>query len=154
MPQFSLAPLKPEQVAQAYPLVRMALPQLELGEWHNYAAAMASSGGGVLTLLAPSGAIHALAAYRAVPNLHHGRALIVELFVAFELSRKAPARAALVDGLHLLAEGLGCQAVLFTAESQGLLTASRVPPELAAIPRPSAALEAADGRGEPLARSG
>ena len=154
MPQFSLAPLKPEQVAQAYPLVRMALPQLELGEWQDYAAAMASPGSGVLTLLAPSDAIHALAAWRAVPNLHHGRALIVELFVAFELSRKAPARAALVDGLHQLADGLGCQAVLFTSESQGLLTAGLVPPGLAAIYGPSPTLMAADGSGEPLARSG
>ena len=153
MPQFSLAPLKPEQVAEAYPLVRMALPQLELDAWQGYAAAVASAGGGVLTLLAPNGAIHALAAYRTVPSLHHGRALVVDLFVAFELSRKAPARTALVEGLHQLAEGLDCRAVLFTSESQGLLSAGALPP-LSAMPAGPATLRTADAGGEPLARSG
>lgn len=147
MPQFSLAPLKPDQLDQAFALVRMALPSLSLAEWRNYATAMAGSGGGVLTLVAPSGSIHALAAYRATPSLHHGRALAVELFVAFELSRKAPARAALCEGLHSLAQGLGCRAVLFSADSQGLLNGGALPPAARAMPAVPDALLPADGCG-------
>ena len=48
------------------------------------------------------------------------RALRVDLFVAFELSRTAPARKALCEGLQTLAKGLGCSTVLYTLDSRGL----------------------------------
>lgn len=121
MPNFSLKPLSPDDVALAYPLVRMAMPDVQLEDWRSYVTCLLSAGGGVLTLVAPDGGIHALACWNVEQHLRHDLVLKVDTFVAFELSHRAPARAALCDGLQALADELGCATVLFTLESRGLI---------------------------------
>lgn len=117
MPNFTLAPLTEALIGQAYPLVRMASPWLSAEEWQEQARARLQDGG-ILALVAPSGIIQALAGWTDPPG---SIALTVDLFVAFELSRKAPARQALCDGLQALAVERGKEAVHFSLDSLGLL---------------------------------
>lgn len=120
MPQFSLSHLSADQTDTAFGLVRIALPGTRLADWQNYVRSLMVSGGAILALTAPDGGIHALASYMPEVSLRHGRALRVDLFIAFELSRTAPARKALCEGLQTLAKGLGCSTVLYTLDSRGL----------------------------------
>lgn len=117
MPDFTLAPLPRSRVAEAYPLVRMAYPQMSLAAWKAEAEARLANGG-ILTLFNPGGTIQALAAWQDDPQ---GEALKVDTFVVFELSRRAPARQALCEGLQALAAERGKAAVQFPLGSLGLL---------------------------------
>lgn len=117
MPNFTVTSLPPHRIAEAYPLVRMARPELPLGEWVKEAETRCRRGE-VLTLLNSGGAIQALATWEDQPGAD---ALKVETFVAFELSRRGTARAALCDGLQALARERGKSAVQFPLASRGLL---------------------------------
>ena len=117
MPTFTIAPLTIERIGEAYPLVRMAHPELTAAAWQAEARARLRHGG-IVVLLAPSGNIQALAGWTDQPG---SPTLKVDLFVVFELSRRAPARQALRDGLQALATGLGLEAVTFSLSSLGLL---------------------------------
>ncbi|WP_205481323.1 hypothetical protein [Sphingomonas arenae] len=117
MPNFTVTSLPPERIAEAYPLVRMARPELPLGDWVEEAKTRQQKGG-VLTLLNPGGTIQALATWEDQPETD---ALKVETFVVFELSRRGMARQALCDGLQALARERGKTAVQFPLGSKGLL---------------------------------
>lgn len=117
MPTFTIAPLTMERIDEAYPLVRMAHPELTAAAWQAEARARLRDGG-IVVLLAPGGVIQALAGWTDQPG---SPTLKIDLFVVFELSRRAPARQALRDGLQALAAGLGRQAVTFSLSSLGLL---------------------------------
>ena len=121
MPNFTVKPLDLKDIMLAYPLVRMGMPDVHLVEGQDYVGSLLANGGGVLTLVAPDGGIHALACWNLEQHLRHELVLKVDTFVAFELSHRAPARAALCEGLQELADGLGCSTVLFTLESRGLI---------------------------------
>ena len=122
MPQFQLSHLSPDQMDNAYGLVRIALPGTPLPDWRRYANALLVSGGAILALTAEDGSIHALASYLPEPSLRYGRVLRVDTFIAFELSRRAPARRALCDALEAMAEGLDCSTVVYEQGSRGLMT--------------------------------
>lgn len=117
MPTFTLEPLTENRIGEAYPLVRMVQPGMTFAEWEKEALAYLQAGG-ILALVAPSGIIQALAGWEDQPG---SAALKVDLFVVFELSRKAPARRALCEGLQALAMERGKQAVQFPLGSLGLL---------------------------------
>lgn len=117
MPTFTLEPLTEDRIGEAYPLVRMVHPAMTFAEWEKQALAHLQDGG-VLTLVAPSGIIQALAGWK---DQQESAALRVDLFVVFELSRKAPARRALCEGLQALALERRKQAVQFPLGSLGLL---------------------------------
>ena len=117
MPTFTLEPLTEARIGEAYPLVRMVHPAMTFVEWEKQALAHLQDGG-VLALVAPSGIVQALAGWEDQPG---SAALKVDLFVVFELSRKAPARRALCEGLQALAVERGKQAVHFPLGSLGLL---------------------------------
>ena len=117
MPNFTVTSLPPERIAEAYPLVRMARPELPLAEWVKEAETRHQSGG-VLTLLNPGGTIQALATWEDQPG---SEALKVQTFVAFELSRRGTAREALCEGLQALARERGKSVVQFPLASRGLV---------------------------------
>ena len=117
MPTFTLEPLTEDRIGEAYPLVRMVDPAMTFFEWEKQALTHLQDGG-VLTLVAPSGIIQALAGWK---DHHESAALNVDLFVVFELSRKAPARRSLCEGLQALALERGKHAVQFPLGSLGLL---------------------------------
>jgi len=117
VPNFTVTSLPPERTAEAYPLVRMVLPELPLSAWLKEAESRHQKGG-VLTLLNPGGTIQALATWEDQPG---SEALKVETFVVFELSRRGTARQALCDALQALARERGKSAVQFPLASKGLL---------------------------------
>lgn len=117
MPDFTLAPLPPNRVAEAYPLVRMAHPEMSLAVWKATAEARLANGG-ILALLTPGGTIQAIASWEDDPA---GEALKVDTLVVFEFSRRAPARQAMCDGLQALAFERGKSAVHLPLGSRGLL---------------------------------
>ena len=117
MPNFTIAPLLPARIDEAYALVRMARPDLTAFGWKAEAQASLAAGG-ILALEAPSGVIQALASWEDRPDC---AALKVDTFVAFELSRKAPARQALCEALQVLARDRGKAAVQFPLGSLGFL---------------------------------
>jgi len=117
VPTFTVISLPPDRVAEAYPLVRMARPELPLAAWVAEADGRQQSGG-VLSLVNPGGTIQAVATWEDQPG---SEALKVETFVVFELSRRGAARQALCDGLQALARERGKRAVQFPLASKGLL---------------------------------
>lgn len=111
--QLSVLPLK--MAEEAYALVRLGSSWSE-SAWREW---MKRSGGerrAVLSATALGGTLLGLAAYEVC-----GRMLDVPLFVAFELGGKGATREALRDGLDVVGERLGCEALRFFDGRGGLL---------------------------------
>lgn len=119
MTRFTVIHLQEDQLDQTLPLVRMAAPLVTGERWRRFARALADHGGGILAALAGDGRPHGVAAYRTEESLIHGSVLRVEPMVTFEINRSAPARAALCQGLELLALARGCDTVTIAAGSRG-----------------------------------
>jgi hypothetical protein len=120
MSLLQLSELSPNQIEQAYALVRLGSGWSEQ-EWQEHCCRLAEGKRGSLCVMAPSGVLLGLAAYSvvAVPTDH--RVLKVSLFIAFELGIKGSVKAALTNGLAQLAGELGCSATYYAFGSRGLL---------------------------------
>jgi hypothetical protein len=106
MPHFTVHHLRTEQLAESGAILRLAGDRAALDSWHREARSLIGRGGGVLVARAADGSAHALATYELA-----GDTLAVTRLVSFDLSRKQPARLALVDALGMIAASLGCGAV-------------------------------------------
>jgi hypothetical protein len=116
MTSFSVEPLARDQVRAVYPLIREAIPGLNLTAWLRFAqTATATRRGGQAGVIVarrqghdfPSG----LFCYRVDPDPAFGKILVAEHFVAVDLLYPDDVLAALVAELDLLGERLGCKAV-------------------------------------------
>jgi hypothetical protein len=116
MADFIIEVLSREQIRSVYPLVREAVPALELSAWLRFARRLSGKGrGGQSGVIVarregrtfPSG----LFCYRVELDLALGKVLIADHFVAVDLLEPAAVLAALVEELDRLAKRLGCQAV-------------------------------------------
>lgn len=121
MPRLLVSILKPERMADAYPLIRH-LAWVENAQWEMFARQLADKGGGVMAVEAEDGHIHGVAAYLPVASLKHGRALRVEAIAAFELGHGSPVRNLLSAALDELARSEGCSAVMVNLASKGMLS--------------------------------
>ena len=108
--------------AAAWPLVRLARPELDGEGWQQKAQSLRLRGGGVLGLKVENGILMGVATYEPVEKPMFGRVLQVGLLVTAEVSRKTPLRRLLMDGLRDVASRLGCSGTLVT-------TAKRPPPQ-------------------------
>jgi len=108
--------LAPEQVRVLYPLVREAVPGLELKTWLQFARRIGNprrrDQEGIIVVLRehrlmPCG----LFFYRRHADLEHGEMLVAEHFVAVDVLDPAPVMNALVTELDRLANRLGCNAI-------------------------------------------
>jgi hypothetical protein len=117
MPDLSLSRLDEGQLALAYPLIRSAA-RVSLERWESFARQLFASGGGILAVAANDGCLHGVAAYRQVGSLRFERSLQIEILVAFELSRTAPVRRTLCDGLEDIAREMGCHNIVFTTAAR------------------------------------
>ncbi len=163
-------PLDAARVAQAFPLIQAALPEVTLAAWRAFAAALMSSApapgdapgnapggapggapgdprrdtpeGGILAVTDGRDYIAGLCSYRVVPDLVHGRLLDASHFLAFDLLDRRPVAEALAEGIEDLARRHGCGAV------HTLL------PHRAGTPDPSAEAGADNGLAELLAARG
>jgi len=119
MLQLTVQQLTRAQLASAWPLVRAAGDYLFLDRWLDAGRRLMNGGGGILAVSTGEGAIHGVATFEPVEEAPRGKVLLVDTFVTFELSRRAPARAALCDALERLGAALGCDAVAVSAQNRG-----------------------------------
>lgn len=116
MSDFTIELLPPDQIRSAYPLIREALPGLDLVGWLRFArqtaAARRAGRSGIVAARRvgrpyPCG----LFCYRIDQDVEQGRVLIAEHFVAVDLLEPAVVLAALVAELDKLGPRLRCNAV-------------------------------------------
>lgn len=119
MPNLSVSNLEPEQMMEAYPLIRRSA-RVATEDWSEFGCRLADQGGGVLAVRAEDGQVHGIAAYLPVANLTHGKALRVEAFAAFELGHVSFVRNRLSSALDSLARAKGCQVVLISLDAKGV----------------------------------
>lgn len=124
MPQFTIIDLEADELAQAWPLVRMASPWLDQATWQSSAEELIGHGGGVVAVVAPDGWLHGLATYQPIDKARAGRVLYVETLVTFELIRRAPVRQFLCDCLEWLAPALGCDTIAVSMPAGGTVPKS------------------------------
>ena len=115
MPELDIIELDQDELTLAWPLVRTSCPQLKPDRWQALAEALIDRGGGVLGVAAPDRALHGVATYETIDKPRFGRVLQVDTLVTFELTRRAPARQALVGALKQISDERGCTATLISA---------------------------------------
>ena len=116
MSAFTCQNLLPDQAATVFPLVREAVPGLELRTWLRFARRITNprraAESGIIAVRRRARAMPCgLFVYRRDQDLAHGPILVAEHFVAMDLLDPAPAMRALIAGLDALAERLGCTAI-------------------------------------------
>jgi len=116
MSDFNIDVLSRAQIHAVYPLIREAVPTLDLPSWLRFARHLtAPRRGGQEGIIAarregrmfPSG----LFCYRVEDDLKLGKVLIADHFIAVDLLDPGAVLAALVEQLDDLAKRLGCRAV-------------------------------------------
>ena len=108
--------LPPDQIRSAYPLIREAMPSLDLADWLRFArqtagARKAGRAGIIAAWRAGRPFPCGLFCYRVDHDLTRGRVLMAEHFVAVDLLDAPAVLAALVAELDALGRRLGCNAV-------------------------------------------
>jgi hypothetical protein len=108
--------LAPDQVRSVYPLIRQAVPTLDLAGWLRFARTLTHPrrpelGGIVVATRPPRPFPCGLFCYRQERDLIHGKVLVAEHFVALDLLEPDLVLAALVNELDALAKRFGCAAV-------------------------------------------
>jgi hypothetical protein len=158
MAAFTLRALAPEQILSVYPLIREAMPAVDLTAWMNFARHLTgrrSSHNGIMAAWRegrpfPCG----LFCYRVDKTLGQGKVLIAEYFVAVDLLDPKAVLAALVEELDDLGHRLGCNAVRSvvhggTPEVAGGLVAAGHAPEASLLLKGLAVGAAGRGRHAP-----
>lgn len=115
MSAFIAGPLRPDQIRSVFPLIREALPDLQLADWLRFARRMTmrrTDQAGIVVVQRvgrnyPSG----LFCYRVDRDLERGTVLNAEHFVAVDLLEPGAVLAALVQELEAVGKRLGCGAV-------------------------------------------
>lgn len=108
--------LTPDQVRSVYPLIRQAVPTIDLAGWQRFARTVMHPrrpelGGIVVATRPPRPFPCGLFCYRQEQDLTRGKVLVAEHFVALDLLEPDLVLAALVDELDALARRFGCAAV-------------------------------------------
>jgi hypothetical protein len=113
---FIVEPLAKDQIAAAFPLIREALPKLDIRSWTRLARDLTNprraNRRGILAARRDqrrhaSGLLY----YRKERDLEDHAVLIADHFVALDLLDARPVAAALVTALERLARELGCSAI-------------------------------------------
>lgn len=115
MPAFTVRALAPDEIRSVYPLIREAMPAVDLAVWADFARRLTGR------RLANTGIMAAwregrpfpcgLFCYRVDKTLGQGKVLIAEYFVAVDLLDPKGVLKALVAELDALGHRLGCNAV-------------------------------------------
>ena len=116
MPDFEIEELTRDQIRSVYPLIREAVPMLDLSAWLRFARQLTGprrGGQGGIIAARRAGRVYpsGLFCYRVEDDLKLGRVLTADHFVAVDLLDPGAVLTALVEELDGLAERLGCKAV-------------------------------------------
>ncbi len=116
MADFIIDGLSRDQVRSVYPLIREAVPTLDLPSWLRFARQLTGSrrvGHCGIIVARREGRTFpcGLFCYRVAEDLKLGKTLVADHFVAVDLLDPGAVVAALVEELEGLAKRLGCQAV-------------------------------------------
>ena len=116
MADIDIQMLAPDQVRSVFPLIRQAVPTLDLSAWLRFARPLIHPrrpelGGIVVATRPPRPFPSGLFCYRQERDLTHGKILVAEHFVALDLLDPDHVLAALVNELDTLAKRFGCKAV-------------------------------------------
>ena len=116
MADFIIGALLRDQIRSVYPLIREAVPTLDLPSWLRFARQLTGSRRvgqcGIIVARREGRAFPCgLFCYRVEEDLILGRTLVADHFVAVDLLDPGAVVAALVEELDGLAKRLGCQAV-------------------------------------------
>jgi len=115
--------LGPEHIAQAYPLIQAALPEVSLDAWAGFARALIHQherpDSGLLGVVSEQGYLTGLSSYRVARDLLHGRTLTADHFVAIDLFDRRAVVHVLADAIEALARERQCGAVHTTLQEKG-----------------------------------
>jgi hypothetical protein len=111
MPHFTVEHLREDELAEAGAFLRIADGESIPGWWENEARQLIRRGGGVLVARSGHGAMHGLASYELVKRKHSGRVIAVTRLLSFDLSRRQPAKQALLRALDLISAAFECSAI-------------------------------------------
>ena len=131
MSGLSCHPLPPEQASAVFPLLREAIPGLDLRAWLRFARRAADPKragreGIIVVVRAPRTMPCGLFVYRKEEELGHGNVLVAEHFVAVDLLDAEPVMQALITELDLVAKRLGCGAIRAMVLNPSSSTASQL----------------------------
>ena len=129
-PRYEVASLEPEQIAQAFPLIQATDGAVTLERWKSFAEEMTSrdrqgSGRGIITLRTSQGYIHGLFSYMALPNLRHGRKLLIDDVSMMGIGDRRAIMYALVQSIEDAARREGCAALSIRAPRDFIAIAER-----------------------------
>lgn len=114
---FIAKPLTSRQIDQAFPLVQVLAPGLDVDRWRAFARAVMPEDGprpaptGIIGIQNANGYIHGLFSYARTPDLVHGAVLAVENVIVLDLFDMAGAALTLVGAVDRLAASLSCAAI-------------------------------------------
>lgn len=116
MTGFTVGPLDSSEARAVYPLIREAIPGLELPTWLRFArqvttGRLAGQAGVVVARRVGRTFPCGLFCFRVEQDLRHGRVLTADHFVAVDLLDPASVLDALVRELEALGARLGCSAI-------------------------------------------
>ena len=121
MALFTVELLSEDQLVEADAMIRIAGANSPAGWWGSEAGELIRRGGGVLAARSGDGALHGLATYEVVRRQRAGRVLAVGTLLSFDLSRKQPAKQALVHALELISDAFDCSAIAVPLRVKGHL---------------------------------
>ena len=118
--------LTPERIAQAYPVIRMAMPNLSFEAWCRFAEEQIADDEpprGIVTVESEQDYIVGLGAYRLERDLQDDRVLIANHFVAVDLIRREVVAETLAQELESVAKQHRCSALHTCLPGRGTKTA-------------------------------
>jgi hypothetical protein len=131
MTSFTCDNLTPEEAATAYPLVREAVPGLNLQAWLRYARRIANprhtARTGIIAVRRRSRPLPCgLFLYHRDHDLMYGSTLVAEHMVAIDLLDPDPVLQVLLEAMEALAVRLDCQATRIVVAGQEAFIASHL----------------------------
>ena len=115
MRELTAQPLRPERIAQAFPLIQAALPGVPLEAWVAFARALIEERDrpetGIISIVSEQGYIAGLSSYRVDHSLMHGQSLTADHFVAIDMFDRHAVVHALAEAVEALARARHCGAV-------------------------------------------
>lgn len=113
---YKTGPLTRDRVAQAYPVVREIAGDLTLESWADFVRSMAADEGRIdwprgIIVADLEGYIRGMFTFHVVPDLHHGRTLVIGNFAVLQMVARKSLADSLLEAVHELARRHRCKAI-------------------------------------------